>query len=141
MQPVRGGVLDGGCVRPAPNVDHRRRGAMLGAVVDWIGVAPCRLETQKAAGSGSGGLGTARRPGRDRDVPRTEGGDVTNARVVAEYLPDTVLHHLNGEFVVALTVAKGFAYLLPDEADALADSLKDAATIARQYRESDDDDE
>lgn len=61
-------------------------------------------------------------------------------------LPDTTLHYLNGTFIVELVNVRGWIkqgppWMSPDDADALADSLKAAAAAARNYDETGDDDE
>ena len=71
---------------------------------------------------------------------------MTHLRATSTYIPDTTLHPLNGSFVVDIYdmkswLGKNAAWLSPDEADAFADSLKEAAALARQYRESDDEDD
>jgi len=67
-------------------------------------------------------------------------------RATSEYIPDTVLHPLNGDYVVVIGGMRSWVrdrapWLSPDEADAFADSLKRAAALARAFRGSDDTDE
>lgn len=71
---------------------------------------------------------------------------MTPPRATSWYLSDTTLHPLNGSHVVDIGGVrdwlKGNApWLSPDEADALAESLKAAAALARQYRETEGDEE
>lgn len=71
---------------------------------------------------------------------------MSHLRATSEYIPDTTLHPLNGSHVVDIGDAvrsfrNGIAWLSPDEADAFADALKAAAALARQYRETDDEDD
>lgn len=66
-------------------------------------------------------------------------------RAKSFYIPDTTLHPLNGAFVVdigdavATLTAKtpmNAPWLSPDEAEAFAASLVEAAALARDYRET-----
>lgn len=71
---------------------------------------------------------------------------MTRLRATSWLLPDTTLHRLNGNFVVDISEAKVWLttnapWLTPDEADAFADSIKEAAAFARGFRETDDDDD
>lgn len=63
------------------------------------------------------------------------------ARAISWFLPDTTLHHLNGSFVVSVDDMPKLPWLTPDEADSLADSLKVAAALARECRETEDEDD
>jgi predicted regulator of Ras-like GTPase activity (Roadblock/LC7/MglB family) len=57
-------------------------------------------------------------------------------RATSWYLPDTTLHPLNGQYVVTIDGLPKIPWLSPDEADALAASLTAAAALARQGRET-----
>jgi predicted regulator of Ras-like GTPase activity (Roadblock/LC7/MglB family) len=59
-------------------------------------------------------------------------------RATSWYMPDTVLHRLNGSYVVAIDGFPKIPWLSPDEADAFAASLTDAAALARRGRETGD---
>lgn len=66
---------------------------------------------------------------------------MTHPRARSWLLPDTTLHELNGSFVVSIDDLPTPTWLSPDDADALADSLKAAAAMARRYCETDDEDD
>jgi hypothetical protein len=65
----------------------------------------------------------------------------TIPRAKSWLLPDTTLHPLNGEFVVKIVDLPKHTWMSPDAADALADSLKEAAAMARRYCETDYEDD
>ena len=62
------------------------------------------------------------------------------------YMPDTTLHPLNGDYVVDIGPMRDWLkhnppWLSTDEADAFAESLKHAATLAREGQWSCDSDD
>lgn len=69
-----------------------------------------------------------------------------NLQAKSTYIPDTTLHWLNGSHVVDIGgmrtwLKNNVPWLSPEEADEFADSLRQAADNARQYRLTDDEEE